>query len=407
MQPESTPDNVLAAAMALVRQNDAIRTTVTAEPLRTLSEWLADPEALAPPKLLVPFLVLESRVTLLAAREKTGKSTLLGQAVAALSRGGEFLGQSCGPARVVWYAIDEAAPDAVRRLAGCGAEGDAVVIQSQRPTPEHMREHIATFRPSLVVVDTLTELLTGSLQNDRDAMEWARALGPYMQVFRDTDTAAVLVHHSTKDGRDYRGSGQLGAKVDVIAMLRIPGAGTDAEDDPDADPELEARRVLEVKGRGLFGRDRLHFDGVAYQLGEGEQGIAPRIIRAVSEGHTTGNSVVTAVQGRRQTIIATIDRLVEQGKLMRDGARLRVPLHGGGAGGGSAAVFAHASGTTSGTTVKHVEHRSADTREPLGNHSEPPQRGAGTAWQPAQLEVVPDFGSHTPRNGNHSRDDHH
>ena len=230
MQPDE-----LKAALSLFRQYDAVRATTQPEPLRTLNDWLADPASLVPPKMIVPYLVLEGRVTLLAAREKAGKSTLLGQAVATLSSGGEFLGQPCGPARVLWYAIDEAPADAVRRLATCNADGDMVVIQSQKPTPAHLRAHILEFRPALVVIDTLTELLAERLQSDRDAMDMTRALGPFMAVFRETDTAAVLVHHATKDGRDYRGSGQLGAKVDVIAMLRIPGANNEQDEDPDRD----------------------------------------------------------------------------------------------------------------------------------------------------------------------------
>jgi RecA-family ATPase len=119
-------DATIPAAVAVVRQNDARRATTQPEPLRTLNEWLNDPESLIPPKMIVPYLVLEGRVTLLAAREKAGKSTLLGQAVATLSSGGEFLGQVCGPARVLWYAIDEAPADAVRRLVACNADGETV-----------------------------------------------------------------------------------------------------------------------------------------------------------------------------------------------------------------------------------------------------------------------------------------
>lgn len=389
--------NVLADALALVRQHDAARSAAPAEPLRTLAEWLADPAALEPPKVLVPYLVLDGRVTLLAAREKAGKSTLLGQAVATLSRGGEFLGQPCGPGRVIWYAIDEAAPDAVRRLSECGAEGGAVVIQSQKPSPEHVRHHIQEFTPALVVVDTLTELLTGRLQNDRDAMEWARALGPYMEVFRDTKTAAVLVHHATKDGREYRGSGQLGAKVDVIAMLRIPSAVNEQDDDPDIDPESETRRILDVKGRGIHGKDRLFFDGTEYQLGEGDMGLSARIMKAVGEGCDSLNKVVAAVRGRRETVANSLNQLVESGKLMREGKALRLPLFG------SRTEIASRAGITTGTTRSAARHEGSTTREPLGNHGELPAHAAGISTGTDLKGAVPDAGFYTPPTGT-SRD---
>jgi hypothetical protein len=402
VQPDARMTSTLDAALALVAQSDATRAATGAEPLRTLNEWLSDPEALAPPKILLPLLVLESRVTLLSAREKAGKSTLLGQGVAALTHGGEFLGQPCKPVRVIWYAIDEAAPDAVRRLVRCGAEGDSVVIQTERPTPEHMRAHIAEFRPALVVVDTLTELLANRLQNDRDAMEWQRALGPFMAVFRETQTAAVLVHHTTKDGRDYRGSVQLGAKVDVIANLTIPGAATDpAEEDPDADPQIESRRVLTVRGRGIHSRDRLHFDGEAYQIGEGAQGLTARILRAVADGASSKNKVVARVGGRRETVTAAIDRLVSEGALMRDGDALRAPMFGGGSRSGSPPLSSRAAGTNVGTTHSATVSTAPSSPELPRKSSEPVSGRKGTTSEPAATQVVPESGEHTPANGNH------
>jgi hypothetical protein len=380
MQPEITPG--IAEALAMVRQNDAIRTTTQAEPLRTLDEWLADPAALEPPKELIPLLVLKGRVTLLAAREKAGKSTLLGQAVATHTRGGMFLGKPCGPGRVIWYAIDEPAPDAVRRLSGQGANGNAVVIQSQRPTPEHIRQHTSEFQPDLVVIDTLTELLADRLQNEREALELLRALAPFMAVFRDTNTAAVLVHHATKDGKDYRGSGQLGAKVDVIANLRIPGANAEIEDDPDVDPEIERRRVLEVRGRGIQGKDRLTWDGEAYQLGEGEMALSARILRAVAEGCRSRNEIATAVGGRRQNVMNVIRQLIEAGQLVEDGKRIRL-----------------AAGTSTGTSTNATQKISASAREPLGNHPDVTNGQSGTSAGTDHTQVVPTSGTYTPSTG--------
>lgn len=402
--PEPTPAASDTARAALRAENDAVRTSNAPEPLRTLSEWLSDPSALEPPKMILPFLVLDGRVTLLAAREKAGKSTLLGQAVATLSRGGDFLGQRCGPGKVIWYAIDEAAGDAVRRLNAYNADGDSVVIQTQRPTPEHLRTHIHEFQPALVVIDTLTELMFGRLQSDRDAMDMSRALGPFMDVLRDTNTAAVLVHHATKDGRDYRGSGQLGAKVDVIALLGIPGANSEqVDDDPDSDPEIETRRVLAVRGRGLNGRDRLHFDGSEYQLGEGEQGLTARIVRAVRDGASSVNKVAEVVKGRRQNVSTTITRLVEEGKLMRDGNTLRAPMFGTGSSGGSAHHAKDVAGTTSGTGASAPATKGETSREPLGTTREPPHALTGTSQPTPRTGVVPEFGVSIATNGNHHR----
>ena len=402
MPHDVADDATLAAAVALVRQNDAVRATTQPEPLRTLNDWLADPASLVPPKMIVPYLALGGRVTLLAAREKAGKSTLLGQAVAAFTLGGEFLGEQCGPGRVLWYAIDEAASDAVRRLSACNAEGDSVAIQRARPTPEDFRAHITEFRPALVVVDTLTELMTGRVQSEKDPQEMQKGLRPYIDVLRETDTAAVILHHQTKSGNQYRGSTQLGAMVDVLAELNIPGSGAvlDGEEDPDADPENERRRVLYVRGRGIdTRRDRLHFDGTEYRLGEGELGITARIIRAVSEGHNSKNKVSIAVKGRRETINATVQSLVEEGKLIKEGDVLRVPMFGGGSHGGSVHHEKHTPGTTSGTTFDDAHASGRTSREPLGKHLEIPRASTGTTDSGTRAGVVPVLGSYVPHTG--------
>ena len=57
-----------------------------------LRDLLQRPELLHPPPVVVPRLAWEGRITLLAAPEKPGKSTLLGQAVAAVAQGHDFLG---------------------------------------------------------------------------------------------------------------------------------------------------------------------------------------------------------------------------------------------------------------------------------------------------------------------------
>ena len=83
---------------------------------RSLREWMVDPELLRPPRIILPHVAVEGRVTLLSGREKIGKSTFVGAVVAAASRGESVLGAPPNaPVSTLWYAIDEPASDAVRR----------------------------------------------------------------------------------------------------------------------------------------------------------------------------------------------------------------------------------------------------------------------------------------------------
>src|SRR5215218_2310626 len=86
-----------------------------------LEDLLARPELLEPPPVVLPRLAWAGRVTLLASPEKTGKSTLVGQAVAAKAQGKDFLGEPTERGSTLWLALDEPLNDVVRRFVRYGA----------------------------------------------------------------------------------------------------------------------------------------------------------------------------------------------------------------------------------------------------------------------------------------------
>src|SRR6266851_2237255 len=73
---------------------------------RSLAQLLLDPEATKPPPVVVPGLAWKGRLTLVAAREGTGKSTLLSAVAAAVTTGGEFLGERCAKGMVLWALVE-------------------------------------------------------------------------------------------------------------------------------------------------------------------------------------------------------------------------------------------------------------------------------------------------------------
>lgn len=282
----------------------------------TLEQCLADHALLAPPMPVISPLVYEGRVTLLSAREKMGKSTIAGQAVAALTQGRTFLNpnETLSPANVVWYAIDEALPDTVQRLKAFGAKANRVFLCDGLPTPDEMERAIERHKAKLVVVDTLSELWAGKLENDRDAIPMALYLRPFLQVARRTGAGQLLSYHTSRAGREYRGSVQLGASVDAPLTLRFPAsaqrphgaaAETDEEDERSID---EPRRVL--TGRTRWGKVflRLTFNGSLYQLSGGvadpiEQQRKLRALQAIREGVRSGTALQGALSMRRDVAL--------------------------------------------------------------------------------------------------------
>ena len=79
----------------------------TAPNIRTLAAILADPKALQPPRAVVERFAWSGRVTLLAAREKAGKSTLISALASAASTGRRFLGDETIQGRVLIIGLEE------------------------------------------------------------------------------------------------------------------------------------------------------------------------------------------------------------------------------------------------------------------------------------------------------------
>src|SRR5262245_2458486 len=82
-----------------------------------LREYLEKPELLVPPPSVVPYLAWAGRHTLLAGKEKCGKSTLLRDAAHHLATGTPFLGENVQTKPTLWLCLDEPVADLVRGLA--------------------------------------------------------------------------------------------------------------------------------------------------------------------------------------------------------------------------------------------------------------------------------------------------
>ena len=299
---------------------------------KTLRQWLLNPELLVSPPSLIPWIALSGRSSLLAAREKTGKSTLLAQAVAALTTGGKFLERDLNRATVLWYCLDEPIADCVRRFEELGGDPDYLAISTERPTAGEMLSEAEAAGADLVVVDTLTELWRGMIRSEKDADDVAVFLDPYIRYLRESSISLVFSHHTPKTGYDYRGSGAIGAKVDVILLLRRPGTGTRAEDlnETEGDPEIDdGQRILEGRGRGVpHFVHRLSFANHNYSLGEAPLSLRERILRVLSQAGATTRGVRERVRGKSQRISDTLAELQEEGIIKKAG-RLWMVAEGG------------------------------------------------------------------------------
>jgi putative DNA primase/helicase len=258
-----------------------------------------------PPPHVVPRLAWAGRSTLLAAREKAGKSTLIGYITSRVSRGESFLGEYCVKGDVLIIGLEEYLGDVARRLKHFGADGDRVTLVDgflgePADRPREIQNYIEDITPALCVVDSLVAFANGRGIDENDAA-MATIVQPLTDMAHATGTALIVVHHANKSAGKARGSTAITGATDVVCEFFAK--------DEDAEPNVRSMRSV---GRvPLIRQYDLHFDGTTYELGNGaEAPIEPRIIAIIRErpGISTSD-VVDAIGRRKDDVVKALQRM--------------------------------------------------------------------------------------------------
>ncbi len=311
--------------------------------LYVLSELLDRPELLAPPRAIVPRLAYEGRITLLCAPRKTGKSTLIGAAAAALSRGGTFLNGPTTAGVVVWAALDEPLGDLVRRLVVGQANAHNVFIAvppcSTVDLLGYSRSHPDLPMTSLVIVDAIGDLHAHEVDSENDSTQVRRALAPLRAFARRTGTAIIALHHTTKATGKARGAGAYEEVADLVLTLSTP------TDNPGT-RHVEAEGRVAVEGFQF----RLGPTGVELQTGE------PSLFELV-EAVIWGNpgcgtrAITTMVERRSEDVREALGKLNLSGRIVNRGSEQNhawFPTDSGNAPGDTLEISSKSSGDTAG-----------------------------------------------------------
>ena len=198
-----------------------------------LSDAAIDGTAAAGPPAVARLLAHVGRVTLLHAREKAGKSTLIGAAVAAVTRGRPFLGMPTVAGDVLWVG-EEAVGDVKARLWQWEADLERVYFTRRpSPDPEHdssLRRLVARLHPVWVILDTWSHYLkVHRVKDTAGPGEQGLLIGDVVDLAREYGTAVALAHHNRKNpsaaaesgdaAGEYRDSTAIGAAVDMIVSV--------------------------------------------------------------------------------------------------------------------------------------------------------------------------------------------
>ncbi len=208
---------------------------------------------------LVEGLLVAGELTLFAGEPGVGKSlitTSLGLAVA----GGDdkFLGFQVKKHGSV-ILIDEENPGdlVVQRLHALGLQ------DRHKPYLEYLwragvdlreeahllLEEALDLEPTLIVIDSLSAVTAGMKQNDESEVNPVMRKN-ILPIARDSGASIVLLHHTTRDGERYRGSGEIGAAADQILQVKARAGGV-----------IEGVNVFPAKNRRLTQHVSLRFVG--------------------------------------------------------------------------------------------------------------------------------------------------
>ena len=176
--------------------------------------------------LWYPFIAV-GKITLLQGDPGDGKSTMMMNLIAELSKGGKTPdGKPVGtPQRVIYQCSEDGVSDTIKpRLERCGADCRKVAFINEETysgltlDDERIRQAIIEFRPRLVVIDPIQAYLgsDSDLQIAGRARKLMQRLGMWASVY---DCAIVLIGHlNKKEGTKglYRSLGS----IDVVAAAR-------------------------------------------------------------------------------------------------------------------------------------------------------------------------------------------
>lgn len=311
------------AAVASWHAEQLARVADGAEPptYRSLGDYLKDPEILKPPAVIVPRMAWRSRVSMLAAEEKLGKSTVMAAAAAACSTGSDFLGEPVPQGMVVYVSIDESVETTICNLARLKADpARVIVVTDQELGADRIAGAANAVRwnaPDLTLIDSLWKLTAGLVEKSGDAGNWAAPLAAICEMARKFTTGLLLSHHATKATGRYRDSSAIGAAVDMILEM-LP----DGENSPTRKIEARGRHYLANYVVRLNGNLEDPLAPVWYDLETGELALETRVYLYIqSHPNCSSNHVKKGVRGNNDAKRKAVLDFIERGAIQNLGTK--------------------------------------------------------------------------------------
>lgn len=150
-------------------------------------------------EFLVPDLLTEDELFLLAAGPRTGKSLMAMTLAQAVASGGQFMGRPCTQGTVVYVKCEDSHTKIKEREAAQGwARGLPVawLDDFKLSNMSELEELVAELDPRLLVLDTLSRIKDSTISES--SAEMSQLLEPLQRIANKHGCCIVLVHHTGK-----------------------------------------------------------------------------------------------------------------------------------------------------------------------------------------------------------------
>ncbi|SRR5579871_1481914 len=266
--------------------------------------------------------LVSGTVSAVVAKPKVGKSTFARNLCLAIARGEEFLGLPTRRGECIYLALEERENEVRADFVALGATGTEPILVHAAPSPAEgmlaLVELVRANKPRLVVVDPLFRLAL--VRDEKAYAETYSALGPLIDVARETGTHVMLLHHSGKghkaDAIDAPlGSTAIGGAVCTLIVLKRGDNYRTIQTVQRVPMDLPETVLLfdaETKRLSL-GADKAEADVCVI-----EDGIIDYLQRAGDM--RTESEIAEHVEGKTGPKRKALRSLVEEGKLTRDGS---------------------------------------------------------------------------------------
>ncbi len=287
--------------------------------LTRLGDLMAEPQEQV--SWLLEGILPAAGLGLLAAKPKTGKSTLARCLALAVARGETFLGRGTQKGAVIYLALEEKRSEVRGHFRDMGASGEEEIFIHAANAPldalPSITVEVKRHKPVLLIIDPALRFVR--VRDGNDYAQVSAALEPLLGLARENGCHTLLVHHLGKGERSEATDGILGstalfAAVDTaLVMKRYEKYRTLQSRQRYGDDLPETTLEFEVESRTIsLGAER----SAAETESEGREIL--QFLQTAGEPKTE-SEIRDEVKGETKILAHALRELVKQGRVTREG----------------------------------------------------------------------------------------